>query len=124
VLIQRLGIVTPESEKREELAARSGAAQAGLERLSTLSNDGLPPELIDDLRKHLLARSRHYGKQAGQSQPENQRSRRVRYGEVRRAVLEAEREAVIALRDQGTISDDVMRKIERELDLEEISKET
>ena len=35
-----------------------------------------------------------------------------------REVLAAEREAVLALRDAGHIDDDVMRRIERDLDLE------
>jgi monovalent cation/hydrogen antiporter len=34
-------------------------------------------------------------------------------------VLNAERAAVIHLRDQGRIDDDVLRTIERELDLED-----
>jgi hypothetical protein len=37
----------------------------------------------------------------------------------RRAVIAAERVALIQLRDQGRIADDVLRTIERELDLEE-----
>jgi CPA1 family monovalent cation:H+ antiporter len=36
-----------------------------------------------------------------------------------RGALEAERRAIIRLRDEGVISDDVQRKVERELDLEE-----
>jgi hypothetical protein len=35
-------------------------------------------------------------------------------------VLTAEREALLGLRDRGAISDDVYRRIERDLDLEEI----
>jgi len=38
---------------------------------------------------------------------------------LQRAVIAAERAAVIQLRDQGQIADDVLRTIERELDLEE-----
>ena len=38
-------------------------------------------------------------------------------------MIEAEREAVIRLRDDGRISDDVMRRVERDLDLEELRLE-
>ena len=38
--------------------------------------------------------------------------------EIRTAVLDAEREAVIRLRDDGVISDEVLHRIERDLDLE------
>ena len=38
---------------------------------------------------------------------------------LRQEVLQAERSAVIRLRDQGRIDDEVLRQVERELDLEE-----
>jgi monovalent cation/hydrogen antiporter len=38
---------------------------------------------------------------------------------LRQEVLTAERAAVIRLRDQGRIDDEVLRQVERELDLEE-----
>jgi CPA1 family monovalent cation:H+ antiporter len=44
------------------------------------------------------------------------------YQELVRAAhgaLEAERRTIIRLRDEGVISDDVQRKVERELDLEQ-----
>jgi CPA1 family monovalent cation:H+ antiporter len=41
------------------------------------------------------------------------------YQQLQREVLQAERSAVIGLRNQGEINDEVLRRIERELDLEE-----
>ena len=38
-------------------------------------------------------------------------------------MLDAQREAVLSMRDRGAIDDDVLRNIERELDLEEIRME-
>lgn len=38
---------------------------------------------------------------------------------LQREVLQAERAAMIGLRDQGKIDDEVLREMERELDLEE-----
>ena len=40
--------------------------------------------------------------------------------EIRNAVLFSEREAIIRLRDDGVISDDVLRRVERDLDLEAV----
>ena len=37
---------------------------------------------------------------------------------IRNAVISAEREAVIRLRDEGIINDETLRRIERDLDLE------
>jgi CPA1 family monovalent cation:H+ antiporter len=42
---------------------------------------------------------------------------------IRDAVIEAERDAIIDLRDRDEISDDVLRRIERDLDLEELRME-
>jgi CPA1 family monovalent cation:H+ antiporter len=38
---------------------------------------------------------------------------------LRQEVLEAERSTIIQLRDRGRIDDEVLREVERELDLEE-----
>ena len=44
---------------------------------------------------------------------------RLRYGDVRRDLIQAERAAILALRNDGKVSQDVQRLIERDLDLEE-----
>ena len=45
--------------------------------------------------------------------------RSVAYQQLRRELLDAERAAVVALRNQGKISDEVMQRVERDLDLED-----
>ena len=47
----------------------------------------------------------------------------VEHRQIRRAVIDAQRAAVYEMRDRGTIDDDVLRSIERELDLEEVRME-
>ena len=49
--------------------------------------------------------------------------RRLAHDEIRRAVISAERVAIIALRDRGEISDDALRAVERDLDLDELRRE-
>ncbi|HEX6627243.1 MAG TPA: Na+/H+ antiporter [Gemmatimonadaceae bacterium] len=46
------------------------------------------------------------------------------YRRVRAAMLEAEQQALLDLRDRGVIGDDVLRKIQRDLDLETLLLET
>jgi len=41
------------------------------------------------------------------------------YQRLRRKVLEAERQEIIRQRNRGNITDDIMRRIERDLDLED-----
>jgi CPA1 family monovalent cation:H+ antiporter len=42
---------------------------------------------------------------------------------IGRAVIDAERDAVIQQRDDGVISDEVLRRVERDLDLEQVRME-
>ncbi|HJP71501.1 MAG TPA: hypothetical protein VJ975_07260, partial [Candidatus Limnocylindria bacterium] len=48
----------------------------------------------------------------------------MEHDEIRRAVIAAEREAVLALRDTGEIGEDVLHAVERDLDLDELRRET
>lgn len=50
--------------------------------------------------------------------------RAVEYRRVRSAMLRAEQQAILDLRDRGVIADDVMRNIQRDLDLESMLLET
>ena len=43
----------------------------------------------------------------------------IEHREIRRTVIDAEREALLRLRAEGEVSDEVLRELERELDLEE-----
>jgi hypothetical protein len=45
--------------------------------------------------------------------------RSVAYQHARRELLEAEREAIVTLRNEGRIGDEAMHTVERELDLED-----
>jgi CPA1 family monovalent cation:H+ antiporter len=42
----------------------------------------------------------------------------VKYQRLRRELIDAERHAVVELRNTGDIGDEVMRRVERDLDLE------
>jgi hypothetical protein len=47
----------------------------------------------------------------------------IDHGKIRRAVIDAQRVAVIDLRDRGVIGDAALRIVERDLDLEELRAE-
>ena len=102
----------------EEVHARLAAIEAALQRLEELEHDfpdHLP--LIDQLRERVRARAEHarrtHGHGAGRGD-----ARAARARAIRNAVLVAQREAVIGLRDAGVINDETLRSIERDLDLE------
>ena len=55
----------------------------------------------------------------GEKAPDVAAEQRMRFGDVRRDQIKAERAAVLGLRNEGKVSQEVQRAIERDLDLEE-----
>jgi CPA1 family monovalent cation:H+ antiporter len=125
-LIRRLGLGDDGSAEHEELHAREAATEAALRRLDELVTDvpGHLP-LIEQLRDRYAHRAEHYAHDHGHDgtdeAPVDPEERD--HEAIRRAVLAAERVAIIELRDGGVISDDVLRRVERDLDLEELRRD-
>ena len=113
------------AESREELAARRRATAAALERLDELSGEEWTrDDTVERMRGVYEYRARRLGARAGESENADElgdgyEHRSHRYQKMVREVLDAQRSAVVALRNEGTISNDVMHRIERELDLED-----
>jgi NhaP-type Na+/H+ or K+/H+ antiporter len=104
-----------------ELRARLKGARAALGRLEQIcTENGLPPDTEQGMRDYYEDRIQRYeaGIQAGGVTEEYAESSAA-WRNWRRDLIEAEREAVIRMRDGGEISPETMRRIERDLDLEE-----
>jgi Na+/H+ antiporter len=116
-LIRLLGL-RADPAGQELQYARQVAIRAALERLDAqASDDGVPEPFVADLRGHYEDKLRRVTRQNdGSALEDDPTPAQQRF---HRAVIAAERAAVIQLRDQGRIADDVLRTIERELDLEE-----
>jgi CPA1 family monovalent cation:H+ antiporter len=145
-LARRLGVGTDEDEGAEEAHARLAAAEAGLRVLEDFAKDGKYPEVARYLGLRHRQRARrwaakeqdekahsvHTGAEPHQhltTAPSHQAAliderRGEEYRRVRGAMLKAEQDAVLDLRDKGVIGDDVMARILRDLDLETILLET
>jgi monovalent cation/hydrogen antiporter len=118
LLIRWLRVTGDDSEEREEVLARRAAAKAALDRLDALEQEeGVPTSIIAALR------DRHQrDAKALTVNPEDEprtTDQFAREHQVRLAVLEAERAALLQLRDDGEINDEVLRRVQRDLDLEE-----
>jgi CPA1 family monovalent cation:H+ antiporter len=102
----------------EEQHARLAAAEAARARLDELEFE-YPGhlELIDQLRAGFDHETSHVW-QHQEELPSDAEQELIDHRAIRSAVLLAEREAVIRLRDDGDINDDVLRRIEQDLDLE------
>ena len=72
------------------------------------------------MREHYEKRIRRYeaGLQAGGTTEEYVESSAA-WRDWRRELLSAEREAIVSMRDRGQLPPEVMRRIQRDLDLEE-----
>ena len=120
LLIRGLGLHDDGASERQETQARLTAAQAALARLDELaSQDEVSRESAQHLRKHYEAQVRSLTKRFKKAANEPGEDHAMTYQRLQREALQAERSAVIGLRNQGEINDEVLRRIERELDLEE-----
>lgn len=121
-LIRRLGVVDDGSEEEaEEHAARIAAAEAALAALDGLAaEDWTRDETVERLRGLYSYRRRRFAALRGEVEDEEGIiDRSLAYQRLMHAVIEAQRGAIVRLRNERVISGDVMRRIERDLDLEE-----
>jgi Na+/H+ antiporter len=119
-VIRRFRLAEDELEAKEDTKARIYAAEAALRRLEELlDEDWVRPETAERLRGlYDFRRSRFQARFDGDDDGAIERQS-TDFQRLRRELLEAEREAVVGLRREGRISDDVMRRVERDLDLED-----
>ena len=119
-LIQRLGVVDDGVEDREERVARRRVAEAGIERIDELGEpDWISPESIGRARAQLDYRRRRWESLAASDGEGDYEDRADVWRRLMYDLYDAQREALLELRNRGEISDEVRRKIERDLDLEE-----
>jgi len=119
-VVRRLGVVASTGPDTEEAHARLAAVEAALLRLADLEIE-YPghKELIDQLRSRFEHEASHVWPHP-EAPRDDAEQELLDHLEIRNAVLAAERDAVIALRDDGIIGDEVLTRIERDLDLEAV----
>jgi Na+/H+ antiporter len=123
-LVVRLVELPPGTiDVEEETLARTRATEAALARLDELAEEW--PEhipLVENLRERYRHRLEHLPDEdeSGEQILSPERRREVdEHKAISSAVIAAERETIIGLRDRGEITDAALRRIERQLDLEE-----
>jgi CPA1 family monovalent cation:H+ antiporter len=120
LLIRRLD-VHDDGEVHAESKARLKAAKAALARLEELrEEDWLRDETVDRMRGIYEYRTRRFRARFTEAEDgEDYESRSEAYQRALRDVLEAQRTAIVQMRDAGAISSETMHRIERDLDLED-----
>jgi monovalent cation/hydrogen antiporter len=120
LLIHRLGVRGDGVEEREELRARLTATGAALARLDELAaEDWTRDDTIERMRGMYDYRRRRLKARAGKIEDDGYEDRSLAYQRLVRELLDAQRHAVVGLRNQGVIGNDVMHRLEREFDLED-----
>jgi CPA1 family monovalent cation:H+ antiporter len=127
-LVRVLHIGVDSSEERQEVRARAIAARAALGRIEDLAQEwpGHLP-LLDTLRTQYEHRVTHLdeGPLSSSEAPLNPGAEQelLEHRLIRRALIDAERSAVLQLRQRVELDDAAWRRIERDLDLEELRME-
>jgi monovalent cation/hydrogen antiporter len=118
-LIKALGVEDDGSEEREEIAARVRLAEAALARIEELTEeDWVRPDTVDRVRGMYDYRRRRFSARED-GDGDHYEERTGAYQRLMYELFDAQREELIGMRNRGDISDEVRRRVERELDLEE-----
>jgi monovalent cation/hydrogen antiporter len=120
-LIRTFGIHDDGADAAEELLGRRAAVDVALARLDELAaEEWTYDETAERMRKLYEYRSRRFAARAGETEGgDGIEHRSLKYQKMVRSVLAAQRAELVRLRNAGDISNEVMHRLERELDLEE-----
>jgi len=112
--VRLLRFPSDDEAAREEQQARAAAARSGLARLQDISAESwADPKMVTVLREQYEDRLRRADALGASSLLADRGSKRVRFES-----LMAERLAIVRLRNEGGISDEVLMDLETEIDLE------
>jgi Na+/H+ antiporter len=122
LLIRRLGVVEDGGEEeREELRARLAIARAALDRVDALETEDWTREAtVERVRRLYEFRQRRFKVRAGKvDDADGIEEGSLLYQRMMHDIFTAQRRALVELRNSRQISSEVLRRVEREIDLEE-----
>jgi monovalent cation/hydrogen antiporter len=119
-LIRALGLEDHGSLEREEIKGRVEVANAALARIDELAREEWVREDTAERVRGLYnyRRNRFVARFDGVDE-DGLEERSAAYQRLMRDLLDAQRATLLRLRNEGRISDDVMHRIEHDLDLKE-----
>lgn len=118
-LIRAVGLAGAAGPNCEEQEARRIVIEAAVSHLEHAKEKDRKEfkELYEDLTRHYSQRLASL--EAGEDDDDGDRAHHARHLTLTLETLRVERETAIQLRDEGRINDEVLRRLERELDLTE-----
>jgi CPA1 family monovalent cation:H+ antiporter len=122
-LIRRLGVQGVGESQADALAeaqAQYAAGRAAMTRLDELTENGdAEPRSVQKLKRMAEMRTNSSWERLGRDVAETGEGPGATYRRLRREMLTAERDTFVQHRNEGRIDDEVLRRVLRELDLEE-----
>jgi monovalent cation/hydrogen antiporter len=119
-LIRALGIEPDHLDEKENAKARIKAADAAVARLDELlGEDWVREDTAERMRGFYGFRRNRFASRFDAESDGAIEEQSQNYQRLRRELLEAERGAIVELRRNGTISNDIMMRMLRDLDLED-----
>jgi Na+/H+ antiporter len=119
VLIRTLGLEDDHIGDKEETHGRIKIAEAALERLEELVDEDWVREDTAERVRGLYSYRRNRFASRFDGDPDGVEVRSAAYQRLMIELLGAQRLRLVTMRDEGSIGDEVMHRIERDLDLEE-----
>jgi Na+/H+ antiporter len=120
LVIRLLDLEDDGSAAKEETKASIYAARAAVERLEELvAEDWVREDTAERMRGLYRFRENRFAARFDDGDDGSIEQRSQDYQRLRRELLDAERRAVVELRRQGKINDDIMNLVQRDLDLED-----
>ena len=118
-LIQVLAVRDDGSAEREDAKARIKAAEAALARLEELIAEGAVREdTAERIRGAFSFRANRFRARFDEDDDGAIEERSIAYQRVMRELIAAEQGALVALRNAQVIDDNVMQRVQHDLDLE------
>jgi len=119
-LVRLIGIEDDGGADREDAKARIRAAEAALARIEEIAEEGWAnDDSLERARGQYRFRTNRFSARLTGEDGGEAEERSVRYQRLRRELLEAERMAVSALRNEGLITEEVAGRVQRDIDLED-----
>ena len=120
LVIRALGLEDDGLSVKEEAKARIHAADAAMARLEELVDEGtVRVDTAERLRGAYQFRQRRFRARFDDGDDGAIEEQSLQYQRARRELLDAERGAIVALRNEGRIAEEVMHSLQRDLDLED-----
>jgi CPA1 family monovalent cation:H+ antiporter len=119
-LVRKLAVEDDGGEQYEENKARKHAAAAAIARIEEVADeDWVRSDTAQRMRDLYDYRRRRFAARFDDGDDGQLDQQSLAYQRLRREALQAEREAILDLRNRGVINDEVWRRVERDLDLED-----